>query len=44
VAAVRRKLIVVSNRGPVTFATDGSARRSSGGWRLHYAACSNVTM
>ena len=30
-AAVRRKLIVVSNRGPVTFAADGSARRSSGG-------------
>jgi trehalose 6-phosphate synthase len=28
---VRRKLIVVSNRGPVTFAADGSARRSSGG-------------
>jgi trehalose 6-phosphate synthase len=27
----RRKLIVVSNRGPVTFAADGSARRSSGG-------------
>jgi trehalose-6-phosphate synthase len=30
-APVRRKLIVVSNRGPVTFAPDGSARRSSGG-------------
>jgi trehalose 6-phosphate synthase len=30
-APVRRKLIVVSNRGPVTFAADGSARRSSGG-------------
>jgi trehalose 6-phosphate synthase len=30
-AAVRRKLIVVSNRGPVTFGVDGSARRSSGG-------------
>ena len=30
-AAVRRKLIVVSNRGPVTFGTDGSTRRSSGG-------------
>jgi trehalose 6-phosphate synthase len=28
---VRRKLIVVSNRGPVTFARDGSAGRSSGG-------------
>jgi trehalose 6-phosphate synthase len=28
---MRRKLIVVSNRGPVTFAADGSARRSSGG-------------
>jgi trehalose 6-phosphate synthase len=28
---VRRKLIVVSNRGPVTFETDGSVRRSSGG-------------
>src|SRR5436309_10160040 len=28
---MRRKLIVVSNRGPVTFAGDGSARRSSGG-------------
>jgi trehalose 6-phosphate synthase len=30
-ARVRRKLIVVSNRGPVTFTPDGSARRSSGG-------------
>jgi trehalose 6-phosphate synthase len=30
-AQVRRKLIVVSNRGPVTFARDGSVRRSSGG-------------
>jgi len=30
-AQVRRKLIVVSNRGPVAFARDGSARRSSGG-------------
>ena len=29
--AVRRRLIVVSNRGPVSFAADGSARRSSGG-------------
>jgi trehalose 6-phosphate synthase len=28
---VRRKLVVVSNRGPVTFEADGSARRSSGG-------------
>jgi trehalose 6-phosphate synthase len=28
---MRRKLIVVANRGPVTFARDGSARRSSGG-------------
>jgi trehalose 6-phosphate synthase len=28
---MRRKLIVVSNRGPVTFGADGSARRSSGG-------------
>jgi trehalose 6-phosphate synthase len=28
---MRRKLIVVSNRGPVAFAPDGSARRSSGG-------------
>ena len=28
---MRRKLIVVSNRGPVTFSRDGSARRSSGG-------------
>ena len=28
---MRRKLIVVSNRGPVTFAADGSLRRSSGG-------------
>ena len=28
---MRRKLIVVSNRGPVTFGPDGSARRSSGG-------------
>jgi trehalose 6-phosphate synthase len=28
---VRRKLVVVSNRGPVTFARDGSVRRSSGG-------------
>jgi trehalose 6-phosphate synthase len=28
---MRRKLIVVSNRGPVTFDRDGSARRSSGG-------------
>jgi trehalose 6-phosphate synthase len=28
---VSRKLIVVSNRGPATFARDGSARRSSGG-------------
>jgi trehalose 6-phosphate synthase len=28
---VRRKLVVVSNRGPVTFDADGSARRSSGG-------------
>ena len=26
-----RKLVVVSNRGPVTFEADGSARRSSGG-------------
>jgi trehalose 6-phosphate synthase len=31
VAQVRRKLIIVSNRGPVTFARDGTARRSSGG-------------
>jgi trehalose 6-phosphate synthase len=31
VAQVRRKLIVVSNRGPVTVARDGSVRRSSGG-------------
>lgn len=30
-ARVRRKLIVVSNRGPVTFTPDGSLRRSSGG-------------
>jgi trehalose 6-phosphate synthase len=30
-ARLRRKLIVVSNRGPVTFLPDGSARRSSGG-------------
>ena len=30
-APVRRKLIVVSNRGPVTFARDGTARRASGG-------------
>lgn len=28
---MRRKLIVVSNRGPVTFGRDGSLRRSSGG-------------
>jgi trehalose 6-phosphate synthase len=28
---MRRKLIVVSNRGPVSFGTDGSMRRSSGG-------------
>ena len=28
---MRRKLVVVSNRGPVTFEADGSARRSSGG-------------
>jgi trehalose 6-phosphate synthase len=28
---MRRKLIIVSNRGPVTFSRDGSARRSSGG-------------
>jgi trehalose 6-phosphate synthase len=28
---MRRKLIVVSNRGPVTFQADGSLRRSSGG-------------
>jgi trehalose 6-phosphate synthase len=28
---MRRKLIVVSNRGPVNFARDGSARRASGG-------------
>ena len=28
---MRRKLIVVSNRGPVTFERDGSARRGSGG-------------
>jgi len=28
---MRRKLIIVSNRGPVTFARDGSLRRSSGG-------------
>jgi trehalose 6-phosphate synthase len=28
---MRRKLIVVSNRGPVTFDRDGSTRRSSGG-------------
>ena len=28
---MRRKLIVVSNRGPVTFQSDGTARRSSGG-------------
>jgi trehalose 6-phosphate synthase len=28
---MRRKLLVVSNRGPVTFARDGSVRRSSGG-------------
>jgi trehalose 6-phosphate synthase len=28
---MRRKLIVVSNRGPVTFARDGTARRASGG-------------
>ena len=28
---MRRKLVVVSNRGPVTFETDGSTRRSSGG-------------
>ena len=28
---MRRKLIVVSNRGPVTFQADGSERRSSGG-------------
>src|SRR5437763_944819 len=28
---MRRKLIVVSNRGPVTFQADGSVRRSSGG-------------
>jgi trehalose 6-phosphate synthase len=28
---MRRKLIVVSNRGPVTFERDGSPRRSSGG-------------
>jgi trehalose 6-phosphate synthase len=31
VAHLRRKLIVVSNRGPVAYARDGSARRSSGG-------------
>jgi trehalose 6-phosphate synthase len=31
VAQVRRKLIVVSNRGPVSVARDGSIRRSSGG-------------
>jgi trehalose 6-phosphate synthase len=31
VAPKRRKLIVVSNRGPVSFAADGSPRRSSGG-------------
>jgi trehalose 6-phosphate synthase len=31
VAQVRRKLIVVSNRGPVRVARDGSVRRSSGG-------------
>jgi trehalose 6-phosphate synthase len=31
VAHVRRKLIVVSNRGPVSVARDGSIRRSSGG-------------
>jgi trehalose 6-phosphate synthase len=31
VAQVRRKLIVVSNRGPVTVARDGTVRRSSGG-------------
>jgi trehalose 6-phosphate synthase len=31
VARVRRKLIVVSNRGPVSFARDGTVRRSSGG-------------
>ena len=30
-AQVRRKLIVVSNRGPVTVARDGTVRRSSGG-------------
>jgi trehalose 6-phosphate synthase len=28
---MRRKLIIVSNRGPVTFADDGTVRRSSGG-------------
>jgi trehalose 6-phosphate synthase len=28
---MRRKLIVVSNRGPVTFTQDGSVRRSGGG-------------
>src|SRR6201987_6338894 len=28
---MRRKLIVVSNRGPITVARDGSVRRSSGG-------------
>jgi trehalose 6-phosphate synthase len=28
---MRRKLIVVSNRGPVSFERDGTARRSSGG-------------
>jgi trehalose 6-phosphate synthase len=31
VAQMRRKLIVVSNRGPITVARDGSVRRSSGG-------------
>jgi trehalose 6-phosphate synthase len=31
VAPVRRKLIIVSNRGPVAFERDGSVRRSSGG-------------
>jgi trehalose 6-phosphate synthase len=31
VAQMRRKLIVVSNRGPVTVARDGTVRRSSGG-------------
>ena len=30
-AQSRRKLVVVSNRGPITFARDGSVRRSSGG-------------